>query len=387
MTVAELVTIGTELLLGEIQDTNSKYIARQFRDIGVDIYRLTTIGDNPQRITNTLQAALMRSDVVICTGGLGPTVDDPTRKAVADVFNVPLVYHEELWQDILERYKTFNRVPTENNKRQGFIPANGVAIRNPVGTAPAFYVELGIKTIIALPGVPREMEHLMETFVVDYLKERYGLHEQIIKAWVIHTVSKGESAIDEIIGEMETYSNPTVGLVAYPGQTDVRVTAKAASEAEADAMMRPVVDEIHSRLGDYIYGENETTFEMAIGKQLQVKNIRLAIIESGTKGEISTKLKPEATEEFFYGEYLDAYISEETLRTLMAEIADVKRADLVLGVRLSQQNGRQHLYQAILSREDFWDEERIYAGPSGDGLRWAFNAALDTVRRKLSDRS
>lgn len=387
MTVAELVTIGTELLLGEIQDTNSKYIARQFRDIGVDIYRLTTIGDNPQRITNTLQAALMRSDVVICTGGLGPTVDDPTRKAVADVFNVPLVYHEELWQDILERYKTFNRVPTENNKRQAFIPANGVSIRNPVGTAPAFYVELGIKTIIALPGVPREMEHLMETFVVDYLKERYGLHEQIIKAWVIHTVSKGESAIDEIIGEMETYSNPTVGLVAYPGQTDVRVTAKAASEAEADAMMRPVVDEIHSRLGDYIYGENETTFEMAIGKQLQVKNIRLAIIESGTKGEISTKLKPEATEEFFYGEYLDAYISEETLRTLMAEIADVKRADLVLGVRLSQQNGRQHLYQAILSREDFWDEERIYAGPSGDGLRWAFNAALDTVRRKLSDRS
>ena len=387
MTVAELVTIGTELLLGEIQDTNSKYIARQFRDIGVDIYRLTTIGDNPQRITNTLQAALMRSDVVICTGGLGPTVDDPTRKAVADVFNVPLVYHEELWQDILERYKTFNRVPTENNKRQAFIPANGVAIRNPVGTAPAFYVELGIKTIIALPGVPREMEHLMETFVVDYLKERYGLHEQIIKAWVIHTVSKGESAIDEIIGEMETYSNPTVGLVAYPGQTDVRVTAKAASEAEADAMMRPVVDEIHSRLGDYIYGENENTFEMAIGKQLQVKNIRLAIIESGTKGEISTKLKPEATEEFFYGEYLDAYISEETLRTLMAEIADVKRADLVLGVRLSQQNGRQHLYQAILSREDFWDEERIYAGPSGDGLRWAFNAALDTVRRKLSDRS
>lgn len=387
MTVAELVTIGTELLLGEIQDTNSKYIARQFRDIGVDIYRLTTIGDNPQRITNTLQAALMRSDVVICAGGLGPTVDDPTRKAVADVFNVPLVYHEELWQDILERYKTFNRVPTENNKRQAFIPANGVAIRNPVGTAPAFYVELGIKTIIALPGVPREMEHLMETFVVDYLKERYGLHEQIIKAWVIHTVSKGESAIDEIIGEMETYSNPTVGLVAYPGQTDVRVTAKAASEAEADAMMRPVVDEIHSRLGDYIYGENETTFEMAIGKQLQVKNIRLAIIESGTKGEISTKLKPEATEEFFYGEYLDAYISEETLRTLMAEIADVKRADLVLGVRLSQQNGRQHLYQAILSREDFWDEERIYAGPSGDGLRWAFNAALDTVRRKLSDRS
>ena len=383
MTVAELVTIGTELLLGEIQDTNSKYIARSLRDIGVDIYRLTTIGDNPQRITHTLQAALMRSDVVICTGGLGPTVDDPTRKAVADVFNVPLVYHEELWQDILERYQTFKRVPTENNKRQAFLPANGVAIRNPVGTAPAFYVELGIKTVISLPGVPREMEYLMESFVIDYLKERYDLHEQIIKAWVIHTISKGESAIDEIIGEMETYSNPTVGLVAYPGQTDVRVTAKAASQAEADAMMKPVVDEIHRRLGEYIYGENETTLEMAIGNLLKEKKVRLAVIETGTKGEIGLKLKPEATDDYFYGEYLDAYISEETLKTLMAEIADVKRADLVLGVRLSQQNGRQHLYQALLSREDFWDEERIYAGPTGDGLRWAFNAALDSVRRNL----
>ena len=120
MTVAELVTIGTELLLGEIQDTNSKYIARSLRDIGVDIYRLTTIGDNPSRITHSLQAALMRSDVVICTGGLGPTVDDPTRQAVADVFNVPLVYHEELWQDILTRYKKFNRIPTENNNDRLF---------------------------------------------------------------------------------------------------------------------------------------------------------------------------------------------------------------------------------------------------------------------------
>lgn len=383
MTVAELVTIGTELLLGEIQDTNSKYIARSLRDIGVDIYRLTTIGDNPQRITHTLQAALMRSDVVICTGGLGPTVDDPTRKAVADVFNVPLVYHEDLWQEILDRYKTFNRVPTENNKRQAYLPANGVAIRNPVGTAPAFYVELGIKTIISLPGVPREMAYLMEHFVINYLKERYGLHEQIIKAWVIHTISKGESAIDEIIGEMETYSNPTVGLVAYPGRTDVRVTAKAASQAEADAMMKPVVDEIHKRLGKYIFGENDTTLEMAIGELLKDKKVRLAVIESGTKGEISLKLKPEATEAYFYGEYLDAYITEETLKTLMAEIADVKCADLVLGVRLSQENGRQHLYQALLSREDFWSDERIYAGPNGDGLCWAFNSALDSVRRKL----
>lgn len=385
MTIAELVTIGTELLLGEIQDTNSKYIARSLRDIGVDIYRLTTIGDNPNRITHSLQAALMRSDVVICTGGLGPTVDDPTRKAVADVFNVPLVYREELWEDIVARYKTFNRVPTENNKRQAFIPANGIAIRNPVGTAPAFYVELGIKTIIALPGVPREMQFLMENFVIDYLKERYDLHEQIIKAWVIHTISKGESAIDEIIGHMETYSNPTVGLVAYPGRTDIRVTAKAASSAEAKAMMRPVIDDIHELLGEYIYGENETTLEIAIAEKLIKHNLRLAVIESGTKGLFSSKLKIHAGEDHFYGENLDVFISEETLKQLMTEIAERKNADIVLGIRFSEKDDTQNLYQALLAQDFFWDDDRSYAGPKGDGLLWAFSASLDSVRRKIKD--
>ena len=383
MTVAEIVTIGTELLLGDIQDTNSKYIARSLRDIGVDIYRLTTIGDNPQRITHTLQAALMRSDVVITTGGLGPTVDDPTRQAVADVFNVPLVYHESLWQEILARYERFKRVPTENNKRQAYLPANGVAISNPVGTAPAFYVELGIKTILALPGVPREMEYLMETFVIDYLKERYDLHEQIIKSWVIHTISKGESAIDEIIGEMETYSNPTVGLLAFPGQTDVRVTAKASSVAEAEAMMKPVIEEIHRRLGKYIYGENETNLEMSIAKLLKDHKLRLAIIESGTKGEISTKIKQHVQDDLFYGEYLDANISHDVLKTLMKEFESIKDADIVLGVRLTTENGTQNLYQALLTKGEIWEDERSYAGPMGDGLRWAFNATLDTVRRQI----
>ena len=383
MTVAEIVTIGTELLLGDIQDTNTKYIARSLRDIGVDIYRLTTIGDNPQRITHTLQAALMRSDVVITTGGLGPTVDDPTRQAVADVFNVPLVYHESLWQEILARYERFKRVPTENNKRQAYLPANGVAISNPVGTAPAFYVELGIKTILALPGVPREMEYLMETFVIDYLKERYDLHEQIIKSWVIHTISKGESAIDEIIGEMETYSNPTVGLLAFPGQTDVRVTAKASSVAEAEAMMKPVIEEIHRRLGKYIYGENETNLEMSIAKLLKDHKLRLAIIESGTKGEISTKIKQHVQDDLFYGEYLDANISHDVLKTLMKEFESIKDADIVLGVRLTTENGTQNLYQALLTKGEIWEDERSYAGPIGDGLRWAFNATLDTVRRQI----
>ena len=163
MAVAEIVTIGTELLLGEIQDTNSKYIARVLRDIGVDLYRLTTVGDNIQRITATLQEALMRADIVITTGGLGPTVDDPTRQAVANVFNLPLVYHEELWEQILERFTRNNRKPTENNRRQAYVPQNSRIITNKVGTAPAFAFEWARKPL-SLPGVPREMEHLIQTF-------------------------------------------------------------------------------------------------------------------------------------------------------------------------------------------------------------------------------
>ena len=291
MAVCEIVTIGTELLLGEIHDTNSRFIARSLRDIGVDLYRLTTVGDNQQRITATLLEALIRSDIVITTGGLGPTVDDPTRQAVANVFNVSLVYKEELWQEIVDRFAHYNRTPTENNRRQAYIPGNSIAISNPVGTAPAFYVELGGKTLISLPGVPREMEYLMNNFVVNYLKQRYDLRDEIILPWVIHTVSKGESAIDEIIGEMESLSNPTVGLLAKPGQTDIRVTAKAQSAAEAETMMEPVLQEIREKLKDFIYGENETTLEQAVAELLNQSHTRLSIIESGTNGEKFGKLK------------------------------------------------------------------------------------------------
>jgi competence/damage-inducible protein CinA-like protein len=283
MAVAEIVTIGTELLLGEIHDTNSRYIALALRDIGVDLYRLTTVGDNVQRITATLQEALMRANIVITTGGLGPTVDDPTREAVSKVFNVPLVYHEELWQQIQDWFGRYNRTPTENNKRQAYIPANSIAIKNAVGTAPAFAFELGTKTVISLPGVPREMEYLMQNFVLGYLKERYGLQETVIKPWVIHTIFKSESSIDELIGDLEKLSNPTVGLLAHPGQTDIRVTAKADSAVEAENMMAPVLKLIREKLGNYIYGENDTTLEEAVANILAQNDATLTLIEVGTK--------------------------------------------------------------------------------------------------------
>ena len=383
MAICEIVTIGTELLLGEIHDTNSRFIARALRDIGVDLYRLTTVGDNLNRITATLQEALMRADIVITTGGLGPTVDDPTRQAVANVFNVKLVYKEELWQQIYDRFSHYNRIPTENNKRQAFIPQNSIAIPNPVGTAPAFYVELGVKTIISLPGVPREMEYLMNHFVVDYLKKRYDLRDEIILPWVIHTVSKGESSIDEIIGEMEKLSNPTVGLLAHPGQTDIRVTAKAPSAAEAEAMMAPVLQEIREKLKDYIYGENETTLEQAVADMLNQTGTRLSIIESGTSGTIYGKLRAFMPEDNLSGDTVDLVFSEETLNRLINEYREQKKADMVLGVVLSPRNADPRVQIAMLHNGKLTEVNRLYGGPSGDALTWAINVALDMIRREF----
>ena len=156
MPTLEIITIGTELLLGEITDTNSTYIARTMRDHGIDIYRITTIGDNPNRIANTIKEGLQRADIIITTGGLGPTIDDPTRQAVADAVGRQLVFLDQLWEQIVERYKNFGRKPTENNRRQAYIPENAIPIHNPVGTAPCFIVEQDSKFIISLPGVPQE---------------------------------------------------------------------------------------------------------------------------------------------------------------------------------------------------------------------------------------
>ncbi len=384
MAVAEIVTIGTELLLGEITDTNSKYIARFLRDIGVDLYRVITVGDNPARITATLQEALMRADIVITTGGLGPTVDDPTRQAVADVFNVPLVFKEELWQEILQRFQRFQREPTENNRRQAYIPAGARAVSNPVGTAPAFVFELGLKTIISLPGVPREMEYLMQNVVYDYLKERYKLQETVILAHVVHTIAKGESSIDEVVGELEKLRNPTVGLLAHPGQTDIRITAKAGSVAEARQMIAPVLAEIRNKLGDHIYGENDETLDGKVAELLSKAGKSLAIIEYGSESETLSKLRTHLPEKVT-GEPLNVNLSDEGLQTLLQEYRSQHHADLALGIRLTRDTEKSQLTLDLLGEGINKQDNFYYGGPGGDSSRWAAAQALGYLRRELME--
>jgi len=382
MAIAEIITIGTELLLGEIQDTNSKYIARVLRDIGVDIYRLTTVGDNQYRITATIQEAMSRADIIITTGGLGPTVDDPTRQAVADSVGVELEYHPELWETIKKRFENFSRTPTENNKRQAFIPAGALVIENKVGTAPAFSVEHGEKSIVSLPGVPREMEYLMDNIVLAYLKKRYKLQDTVIKARVVHTASLGESSIDEIIGDMETLINPTVGLLAHPGQTDIRITAKASSVGEAERMIKPIIEILKQKLGNYIFGVDDETLESVVADLLEEKKLGLAIVEYGLEQSILSNMKA-FTPTRVVGERLDTQLSNEMIKKIMEEFSLNENVNIVMGLKLLSGENKQDLFLSILARNMFTDHVRTYDGPKGNAPQWATNLGLDSIRRKL----
>ncbi len=288
---AEIVTIGTELLLGQIVDTNAAYLAQQLAAIGVDLYYKTTVGDNVERIAGVIRQALQRSDVVITSGGLGPTVDDVTRDAIAQATGRALEFVPSAWEEIKAMFARWGRQPDENNRRQALLPAGSVKVTNPVGTAPCFILETGASTIISLPGVPRELKHLMENAALPYLRERLGAQPPVIKSRVLRTCSIGESNVDTLIGDLELLANPTVGLLAHPGQTDIRITAKATTEAEADAMIAPVEAEIRQRLGVFIYGVEAESLEEVVARLLRQQGKTVAIIESNTAGALADWLR------------------------------------------------------------------------------------------------
>ncbi len=286
---AEIVTIGTELLLGEIVDTNSAWIAQRLTTIGMNLFYTVTVGDNLQRITDVLRASMGRSDVVITTGGLGPTVDDMTREAVAAAADRELVLDEELVQEIAAYFARRGYTMTDNNRRQAQLPAGATVIHNPVGTAPAFYVEQNDHVIICLPGVPHEMRYLMEHEVLPYLQQRFGL-QGMIRIRILRTCGIGESAIGTRIGDLMEMSNPTVGTAAHPGQTDVRITAKAETEAEALALIEPVERELRERLDGYVFGVDTETLADVVTTMLADAGLTLAVVETTTHGELSHQL-------------------------------------------------------------------------------------------------
>ena len=387
MAIAEIITIGTELLLGEIQDTNTRYIARNLRDYGFDIYRTTTVGDNPQRVAQAVRDAAGRAQIIITTGGLGPTVDDPTREAIALAMNVQLEFHPELWDQIIYRFNRFEREPTENNKRQAYLPAGSIAIENPVGTAPAFIAELGSSTIICLPGVPREMEFLMNSAVIPYLHQKFPSHG-VIKTRVLHTIGTGESQVDELIGDLERSKNPTVGLLANPGQVDVRITAKAETEEQANDLIGRMEIITRKRLDNMIYACDDETLEEIIKQKLEKHTIFLNIIECGLNGTIAQKLKSvnapikEAVQLPDNCNILDLNINLHRLNKLHSN-------NFGMGVSLNKYSTHNRITLIILLilGEIMKEEKFFFGGHHTMAINWATTIALDFLRKNLSDLS
>lgn len=288
---AEIVMIGTELLLGEIVDTNANLLAVALRNIGMDLYYKTTVGDNEERIAEVLDLALDRSDAVITSGGIGPTVDDVTRQAIARATGRKLVYSEELERQIAARFRNFGRRMAANNKRQAYLPEGAQPLENPVGTAPCFLSEdtRGRGFIVCLPGVPRELAHMTEHTVVPLLVERMG-GVKVIRVRVLRTCAVGESNIDRGIGDLMTSSNPTVGLAAHAGQTDVRIAARADSEADAEALIAGMETELRSRLGVAVYGVEKEAVAEVVGGLLSRRDLTLGVVDTLTGGQLSREL-------------------------------------------------------------------------------------------------
>ena len=288
---AEIVMIGTELLLGEIVDTNANRLALALRDIGLDLYYKTTVGDNLDRMTEVLNLALDRSDVIITSGGIGPTVDDVTRQAVADATGRKLVYSTELEAEIAARFNRFGRPMADNNKRQAYIPEGATPLTNPVGTAPCYLSEdvNGRGCIISLPGVPRELDHMMENTVIPLLIERMG-GIKVTRVRVLRTCAVGESNIDRGIGDLMTEGNPTVGLAAHIGQTDVRITAKADTDEEADTLVAGMEEKLRERLGIAVYGVGKVTVAEVVGDLMQEKSLKIGVVDTLTGGQLARDL-------------------------------------------------------------------------------------------------
>lgn len=286
---AEIVSIGTELLLGEIVDTNAAFLARALADLGLDLHHKTTVGDNLERIVVELRRAWERSEVIVTTGGLGPTQDDLTREAVAALLG------EELAPDLAEIAKMreffgrLGRTMTANNERQAMFPPSARPLPNPLGTAPGLMAAKDGRLLFALPGVPVEMEQMFQQQVLPVLAGLPGIKP--LYSRTLRLVGIGESAMAQAVGDLiEAGRSPTVAPYAKRGETRLRLTVRAADAAEAEALFAPVEAEIRRRLGKHVFGVDDDTLEGVIGRLLKERGLTLATAESCTGGLIGHRL-------------------------------------------------------------------------------------------------
>lgn len=286
---AEVISVGTELLLGQITDTNATYLCRRLAELGIPVYFRQTVGDNRARIQEALRLAWGRAELLLFTGGLGPTEDDLTKEAIAEALGAELVLDEASWAHIQAFFARRSRPLTPNQRKQAMLPRGAQAIPNRWGTAPGVLWERDDRVIVILPGVPREMQGMFEETVVPYLRRRGWAGQEVIRSRVLKVVGIGEGALEERIRDLLHSLNPTIAPLAHLGEVHLRITARGRPD-EVDRMLSEAEAALRARIGAHVYGTDEQTLEGAVATLLQRVGRTVAVAESCTGGLVAHRL-------------------------------------------------------------------------------------------------
>ncbi len=321
---AELIAVGTEILLGDIVNTDAQVISQGLSELGIDVYYQTVVGDNPQRLERVIRQAKERADIIITTGGLGPTLDDLTKETLAQVFGKKLVLHEESLAHIRHFFSEIGREMTANNEKQAWLPEGCVPLHNDWGTAPGCAFEADGTHVIMLPGPPRECEAMFRERAMPYL---YPLAGGCIVSRNVRIFGLGESAMEEILhDQMERMTNPTIAPYAKTSECFARITAKADTEEQAEAMLQPVVDQVVSVLGDCVYGVDVDSLEQVVGKLLTERGMTLSVAESCTGGLLSKRITDLPGASAYYKGGVCSYANE--VKTALLGVSEQTLADV-----------------------------------------------------------
>ncbi|BFK82671.1 competence/damage-inducible protein A [Clostridium baratii] len=330
----EILSVGTEILLGDILNTNSRYLSRELANLGIDVYYHQVVGDNRERILNALKEAFSRSDIIITTGGLGPTKDDMTKELVAEFLGMDMYLHEESLKKIEDYFKKMGRIPVKSNEKQAYFPKEAIILENNNGTAPGAIFEKDGKAIIVLPGPPKEMEPMFNESVRKYLESLtgYTIVSEVLRVFGIGE-SEAESKLQDLI---DNGQNPTIAPYAKEGEVTFRITAKGKDEDEARRLIKPLKEEVYNRLGNLIYNTGDVSIQETVGEMLVNKNMTIGVSESCTGGLVSAKLieYPGISSVFLEGAV--TYSNEAKMRTL-----NVKKDTLEKFGAVSEETARE----------------------------------------------
>ncbi|MBO4954458.1 MAG: competence/damage-inducible protein A [Clostridia bacterium] len=407
---AEIIAVGTELLLGDILNTNAQYLSQQLAAYGVDVYGECVVGDHPSRLREAVKLALSRADWVFLTGGLGPTADDLTRETVAELWGRKLVFDETIWQKIADYFKTRKRTPVESNRRQAMVPEGAAVLKNRCGTAPGLHLEQDGHHIILLPGPPHEMRDMFEHEVVPLLEKATGC---VLRSRVLRVFGMGESEAAECAGDLMDGQNPTLAPYAKDNEMIFRITAKAETAEQAEAMMNPIETELRNRIGDVVYATGETDLQTVVVEKLLQKGLSVATAESCTAGGLAEAITDVSgasdifrtgivayhneTKEQLLGvphELLETHgaVSPEVARAMAEGIARVAGADIGIGITgIAGPTGGSPEKPVGLVYIGVWYKNQVkafefrFAGTRAQNRKSAVRNALNLIRKTVDE--